>query len=367
MIKNLILSGVNSKKYNGVIKMNEGAGLVKTNLNLPHKEYSLVIKTDEISVYYPLKSGETYKVDCDLTKSVTVLIAEGKEGVLYGSQGDKLKGFVLLSEYIKAFDKGLKPKNLVTISEDINDVKGDGLLVESVKNESEIKPDNATCNRVSTMGNSENESECEGENGLKEEGEIEGEKAEEIGGKTHEIGEKSDKNHVKNAEKTLENEENCKGFDEKLRKEAERRSAEREGKRDKEGDGLKTLKKKAEEKISEVTYKGDNFYLAVRTQIDEIFVCYPEESKLKTLVKNSKWARIDYENGYYVVGVISENDDVKYICYGIPGVHHVKPPVEVKDVARWLPLDENKPQGEGYWLTYQDAKSGKTLPNDIDI
>ena len=109
-------------------------------------------------------------------------------------------------------------------------------------------------------------------------------------------------------------------------------------------------------------YKGDNFYMAIHSQIDEIFVCYPEEPSLKALIPDSNWVKVEYaKNEYYVVGIIKENDEVKYICYGVPSRYDVKPPVEVKDIAKWLPLDINEPRGKGYWLIYQDGKNGKTL------
>lgn len=336
MVKNLILSGVSSKKYNGVIKISLENKTVKTNLNLPNKEYTLVVKTDEIRVFYPLLSGETYKVDCNLDGNITVLIADGKEGLLYGSQGERIKGYVLLSEYRKAYDK-IKVSRLVKIDESVqNDektIKTENSYTESEPQIKDIKNDDTNKENEKSSQNDEiisdtpiqKENEKDSENMLDE--------AVEKGCKEIDL----DLNSVSNAveEKDVD---------------------------------VKTLKKKVDESKEindEIVYKGDNFYCAVRSQLDEIFVCYPEESKLKTLVKDSKWARIDYENGYYVVGVISENDEVKYICYGIPGIYVVKPPAEVKDIARWLPLDINKPRDEGYWLTYQDAKTGKTLTNDI--
>ena len=108
-----------------------------------------------------------------------------------------------------------------------------------------------------------------------------------------------------------------------------------------------------------VRFDGSNFYLSVKPQIDEIFVCYPEEEALNAVVPNSKWAHINTPDGYYVVGLILDGDVVSYICYGVPSVDRNLPPKEIADFAVWLPNGKN--QCEGYWIIYQDALTGKCL------
>lgn len=116
-----------------------------------------------------------------------------------------------------------------------------------------------------------------------------------------------------------------------------------------------------------LAYKGDNFYMAIHNQIDEMFVCYPEETILNQIVQDSKWVRIEYKKGeYYVLGIVRDDGEVKYICYGIPSMYSIKPPEEVRDIAKWLPLNINEPRGEGYWIIFQDGKNGKTL-NAIEV
>lgn len=51
-------------------------------------------------------------------------------------------------------------------------------------------------------------------------------------------------------------------------------------------------------------YDGNNFYYAVKPQIDELFVRYPEEKILNDAVANSKWAHVQTGEDYYVVGVL---------------------------------------------------------------
>lgn len=113
-----------------------------------------------------------------------------------------------------------------------------------------------------------------------------------------------------------------------------------------------------------VEYDGDNFYLAVKPQLDEMFICYPVDSELANIVPNSRWVRVATEDDYYVVGVIFDLDEPKYICYGIHGGFAEKPPEEIKNLCDWLPLDLSNPDGEGYWMLYQSAKDGKTLKKE---
>ncbi len=106
-----------------------------------------------------------------------------------------------------------------------------------------------------------------------------------------------------------------------------------------------------------VSFDGTNFYLSVKPQLDELFVCYPEEETLCNFVPNSRWVHIATEDGFYVVGIVKDMESVSYICYGVPGKMGVTPPDEIKDFCVWLPVFE----GEGYWIIYQDALTGKCL------
>ena len=118
-----------------------------------------------------------------------------------------------------------------------------------------------------------------------------------------------------------------------------------------------------EEMFSENEETQDLFYLEMKPQLDEIFAHNPSEEYLQDLLPNSKWVKvkIDEEGNYYVLGLINEDDKLKYICYGVPGVYQKNAPRELSGYPVWFPLDENKPQGFGYWLSYQDADSGESV------
>ncbi|MEG1499578.1 MAG: hypothetical protein RR400_00690 [Clostridia bacterium] len=121
-------------------------------------------------------------------------------------------------------------------------------------------------------------------------------------------------------------------------------------------DGEKDAPKKEEEKETlEKSFLSD-----VLPQIDRIFEENPCEEFLQNIIPSSKWVRVDMDEGslYYVIGLISEDDEIKYICYGVPGLYSSEPPKELKGFAQWLPLDENKPFEYGYWIMSQNAETG---------
>lgn len=114
--------------------------------------------------------------------------------------------------------------------------------------------------------------------------------------------------------------------------------------------------------INDDNYKH-KFYEMIKNQLDEIFDTYPPEKTLSQLIPNSKWAKLDtsYDNKQYVVGIIYQDDDEKYICYGVPGNFHIEPPMEMKKYSQWLPTDTQDPYNNGYWVMYQDVDTGENI------
>lgn len=115
--------------------------------------------------------------------------------------------------------------------------------------------------------------------------------------------------------------------------------------------------------------KEDTFFDGVKEQIESLFNKYPEDEILKQIIPDSKWVKIDYEDKgeYYVVGLLYEKGKIKYVCYGVPSTYSDEPPKELKGFASWLPIDANKEQGFGYWITYQDADSGENVKLDYEL
>lgn len=107
----------------------------------------------------------------------------------------------------------------------------------------------------------------------------------------------------------------------------------------------------------------DTFFDGIKEQIQALFGKFPEEEILKEIIPDSKWVKIDYEEKgeYYVVGLLYEDNKVKYVCYGVPSIYSDEPPKDLKGFAQWLPIDTGKQDGFGYWITYQDAETGENV------
>ncbi|MBE7082176.1 MAG: hypothetical protein E7378_00635 [Clostridiales bacterium] len=120
--------------------------------------------------------------------------------------------------------------------------------------------------------------------------------------------------------------------------------------------------------VEEEEEKEETFFDGIKEQVDTLFEKYPEEEILKEIIPNSKWVKIDYEEKgeYYVVGLMYENDQIKYVCYGVPSIYSDEPPKELQGFAQWLPIDTTKEKGFGYWITYQDADSGENVQLDFE-
>lgn len=118
-----------------------------------------------------------------------------------------------------------------------------------------------------------------------------------------------------------------------------------------------------EETEIDVEPLSEQFYMEMKPQLDDIFANNPSEDYLQDLLPNSKWVKvkIDEDGNYYVLGLIYEEEKLKYICYGVPGVYQKNAPRELSGYPVWFPLDEGKPQGFGYWLSYQDADNGESI------
>lgn len=126
----------------------------------------------------------------------------------------------------------------------------------------------------------------------------------------------------------------------------------------------KTVQAKQEEKRD-----GVIFFDRLKPQIDKLFADNPIEENLQNLIPDSKFVKIEYEDDgdFYVFGLLyDENDQVKYVCYGVPAVFEQEPPKELSGYPIWTPLDKDNNEGFGYWLTYQDAKTGEPIKAVID-
>lgn len=104
---------------------------------------------------------------------------------------------------------------------------------------------------------------------------------------------------------------------------------------------------------------GGSFYSRMKDEIEKVLSTYPEEEALIAMVEQSRWVRITYGDGkFYVFGVIYGGGEAQYICYGVPSDDPVSPPPSIEN-SSFIPA---YPEGNsGYWVMYQDAKTGASI------
>ncbi len=118
-------------------------------------------------------------------------------------------------------------------------------------------------------------------------------------------------------------------------------------------------KEEEEREKSEGREGKTQFLGAISASLEELFSLYPAEERLAGVVPFSKWVRVPVESGYYVVGVISDQEGAaRYLAYGVPDKDNASPPDAYPACRGWLPLEED---GAGYWMMYQDAITGEIV------
>ena len=104
------------------------------------------------------------------------------------------------------------------------------------------------------------------------------------------------------------------------------------------------------------------YYQTVKSSLDEIFIKYQEEPTLQKHFPDSRWVRINFDaQKYYVVGLICEEGVEKYICYGVPSKYSEYPPTALKGYATFIPVSLFDMTGDGFWIMFQDAVTGKCI------
>ncbi len=123
----------------------------------------------------------------------------------------------------------------------------------------------------------------------------------------------------------------------------------------------------AEEKEEQPIEVKTTYYSEVSDQLKNLFDTCEKETVLEEIIPNSKWVKVDYANdgNYYVVGLIYEDDTLKFVCFGVPGYYASESPKELEGLCKWVPVDSSKPFEFGYWITYQDAKTGENVEVEI--
>lgn len=117
------------------------------------------------------------------------------------------------------------------------------------------------------------------------------------------------------------------------------------------------------DEIEEEPSRGD-YYQKIKPRLDDLFEKFPREDGLSRVVPDSKWVKISYDDGkYYVVGVLTDGKTPSYICYGVAGRYGERPK-EIDGYCSFIPSSLFSLKGDGFWVMYQDAKSGERITVD---
>ena len=112
---------------------------------------------------------------------------------------------------------------------------------------------------------------------------------------------------------------------------------------------------------------ASSFYEKLSGQIDKMFEINQPFEVLNEIFPNSKFCKVAFDDGsgYYVFGVIYDEGVAKYLCYGMPAQKGDAPPKEFSELYQWLPIDTSSQDGDGFYMMYQDAATGKNISVDI--
>ncbi|MGN1222296.1 MAG: hypothetical protein ACI4TT_03585 [Christensenellales bacterium] len=119
--------------------------------------------------------------------------------------------------------------------------------------------------------------------------------------------------------------------------------------------------------LEDTTQQTNTFYDRISYQVEKMFVSNEKEQILDEIIPNSKFCRVEFDDksGYYIFGIVYEADRPKYLCYGVPAKKDSEPPKELTNFYQWLPVDVEDENGDGYYMMYQDALTGKNISVEI--
>ena len=104
-----------------------------------------------------------------------------------------------------------------------------------------------------------------------------------------------------------------------------------------------------------------NYYDTVKDKLDGLISLYQRDYTLCSLIPYSDFAKINYDvDRFYSVGKVLENSEVKFICYAVVGSYQGAPD-KLKNFCEFLPLSPFNPLGDGYYVIFQNAKTGEIV------
>jgi hypothetical protein len=111
---------------------------------------------------------------------------------------------------------------------------------------------------------------------------------------------------------------------------------------------------------------ADGYYYSVKEEVDKLFKTYPKDKTLCEAFSQSAWVRVKgtAKDPLYLVGVLLNEDKVRYICYALAAEDRTAPPDEIKNVCAFVPTsvyDDTK----GFFVIFQSAASGECVRPEI--
>jgi hypothetical protein len=101
------------------------------------------------------------------------------------------------------------------------------------------------------------------------------------------------------------------------------------------------------------------FFDLIKNQIQNILDTKPEFEFLTKSIKNSRFVHLSDQNA---IGVIFDPEGIpQYLCSATHSEQRGDVPGNIKGFAQWLPSKAHEPNSEGYWLSYQAAKTGEQI------
>lgn len=100
------------------------------------------------------------------------------------------------------------------------------------------------------------------------------------------------------------------------------------------------------------TNAGNDYYQSVKSHVCKIFTQFPPYYPLIDKYTDSFFVKIDFPSSdkYFVMGVLCNGGEVKYICYGLPSD---KSDISDKDFSYVTAKDVS------FWMLFQDASNGQ--------
>lgn len=122
---------------------------------------------------------------------------------------------------------------------------------------------------------------------------------------------------------------------------------------------------KTDENLTESIENVTDFFEQISSQFDELFKKGKHFLKLEQQIPNTKWVKVfcksEFSN-HYILGKIFDEKNLTHICFGMPSKSEdILPDESLKDFFQWLPFEIDGVKGSGYFITYQDAKTGENV------